>query len=338
MSHLSVIVPVYKVESYLPACVDSLLAQQMGKALEIILVDDGSPDQCPLMCDEYARHHAEIRVVHQENRGLSGARNAGLRVATSPYVTFVDSDDTLASDTYPRLLQLLDADATIDLLEFPVLRKCGTPKPEMWSEEEEVDVRGKEAVWRYWITHFGYRHTYAWNKIYRRSLFARHEFPEGRVFEDILSICPILQQVHHYHFAPIGAYHYYARPASISRTLRVRPLRDLLDGHLDIQRAMAATEGVRPWQQEHLCTVTDTLITLIDAVSVSTTSTQHKDIIIADDPSIAPLWRELDALRPTVRQLLRLPMPLYARLKNLPFVLFGARFHCLLYHRLHRKR
>ena len=94
MIKLSIIVPIYGVEQYLCKCVDSLLAQDLPASdYEIILVDDESPDACPQICDEYAKEHANIRVIHQTNAGLSAARNAGLKVAKGEYVCFVDSDD-----------------------------------------------------------------------------------------------------------------------------------------------------------------------------------------------------------------------------------------------------
>ena len=89
---LSVVVPVYRVEKFLNKCVDSIIAQTY-KNLEIILVDDGSPDNCPSICDEYARKDERVRVIHKKNGGLSSARNAGLRAATGVYVAFVDSED-----------------------------------------------------------------------------------------------------------------------------------------------------------------------------------------------------------------------------------------------------
>ena len=89
---ISVIVPVYKVEAYLDRCVKSLLAQTYTN-MEILLVDDGSPDNCPAMCDVYASQHENIRVFHQENKGLSGARNTGINHAKGEYLAFVDSDD-----------------------------------------------------------------------------------------------------------------------------------------------------------------------------------------------------------------------------------------------------
>ena len=102
-STISIIVPVYKVEPYLRKCVDSILAQTY-KNLEIILVDDGSPDNCPALCAQYAKEDPRVRVIHKENGGVSTARNAGLDAATGEYVTFVDSDDWIDPDMYVSMM------------------------------------------------------------------------------------------------------------------------------------------------------------------------------------------------------------------------------------------
>lgn len=104
---ISVIVPVYKVENYLCACVDSIIAQTYDN-LEIILVDDGSPDNCPAICDEYAEKDSRIKVIHKENGGLSDARNAGLSVMTGEYLMFVDSDDCLTENSVEVLYDIID--------------------------------------------------------------------------------------------------------------------------------------------------------------------------------------------------------------------------------------
>lgn len=101
---LSVIVPVYKVEEFLAKCVDSILRQSY-KNLEVILVDDGSPDKCPAICDEYSQKDSRIKVIHKLNGGLCSARNAGLDMATGEYVTFVDSDDWLEEDAYSCMME-----------------------------------------------------------------------------------------------------------------------------------------------------------------------------------------------------------------------------------------
>ena len=115
---LSIIVPIYKVEKYLPKCIDSLLDQDIDKSeYEIILVDDGSPDRCGQICDQYALQYNNITVIHQINGGLSAARNAGIAVATGKYVQFVDSDDFLESNILGMLLEKMESKA-LDILRF----------------------------------------------------------------------------------------------------------------------------------------------------------------------------------------------------------------------------
>ena len=101
---ISIIVPIYKVEKYLSRCIDSILAQTY-KNLEIILVDDGSPDKCPEICDKYAKEDSRIKVIHKKNGGVSSARNAGLDVATGKYIFFVDSDDIITEDALSNLYE-----------------------------------------------------------------------------------------------------------------------------------------------------------------------------------------------------------------------------------------
>lgn len=103
MAELSIIVPVYKVEKYLPKCIDSILAQTF-RDFELILIDDGSPDNCGAICDEYAARDSRIKVIHQENAGVSAARNAGLDIATGTYLGFVDSDDWIESEMYETMI------------------------------------------------------------------------------------------------------------------------------------------------------------------------------------------------------------------------------------------
>ncbi len=106
MDLISVIVPVYKVEAYLNRCVESIVNQSYSN-LEIILVDDGSPDRCPEMCDVWSQKDKRIKVIHKENGGLSDARNAGMAIATGTYIGFVDSDDWIDRDFYEKLLLTL---------------------------------------------------------------------------------------------------------------------------------------------------------------------------------------------------------------------------------------
>ncbi len=108
MYKISVIVPVYKTEKYLPSCLESIAAQTVFDKIQLILVDDGSPDNCGEICDKFATKHNNILVIHKENGGVSSARNAGLDAAQGEYIGFVDSDDTIAPDYYEKLLEAVE--------------------------------------------------------------------------------------------------------------------------------------------------------------------------------------------------------------------------------------
>lgn len=128
-SKISVIVPVYKTEKYLSQCVESILGQTLPD-IEVILVDDGSPDGCPQICDDYAKMDSRVKVIHKSNEGLGYARNSGLEVAQGEYVTFVDSDDCLSSDAYRSAYEVAKA-SSLDYVRF---------EPELFKDEDTVDL------------------------------------------------------------------------------------------------------------------------------------------------------------------------------------------------------
>ena len=130
---ISVIIPVYKVEKYLNKCIDSVLNQTYDN-LEIILVDDGSPDNCGRICDEYAQKDSLIKVIHQENAGLPAARNAGIDVATGEYITFVDSDDYI----HPEMVEILYSNLVLTDVDISV---CGFIS---FNEGEEPEVKKRK--------------------------------------------------------------------------------------------------------------------------------------------------------------------------------------------------
>ena len=213
---LSVIIPVYRVESTLDRCVESVLAQQVD-GMEVILVDDGSPDRCPMMCDEWQRRDQRISVIHKANGGLSDARNAGLDRACGEYVTFVDSDDYVAPDTYGPALQTI-GDA--DIMEYPVAGRL------------PLGCREYSDTGEYWRTEQVYTHTYAWNKIYRRTLFSGIRYPKGRIFEDVYTLPLLLRAARKVRTTDRGCYHYCYNPAGITATADGEGLAQLLDAHL----------------------------------------------------------------------------------------------------------
>lgn len=181
---LSIIIPVYRAEDTLERCIGSIL-QQSFTSYELILVDDGSPDACPLLCDEYARKDSRIHVIHKENGGLSDARNVGIKRAKSLYITFIDSDDAIGENSLQHLMEELCQHPDVDILEYPIMERIGHPHREKLLS---FSPKTYQNAIEYWWAEKGYHHTYACNKIFRRSLFQNIEFPKGKSFEDVWTI------------------------------------------------------------------------------------------------------------------------------------------------------
>lgn len=207
---LSVVVPVYNVEKTLDRCVNSILKQGVDN-MEIILVDDGSLDGSPALCDAWSKRNERIKVIHKSNGGLSDARNAGIEQARGEYVTFVDSDDYLEEGTYKGLLDWLEENKTCDILEYP-LKHIGTDKR---ITSRCTDMQFASAR-HYWFATEAWEHAYAVNKIYRRTLFEYVRFPVGRVFEDIYTLPQLLCKNPHVATSSHGAYCYVWNEGGIS--------------------------------------------------------------------------------------------------------------------------
>ena len=188
---LSVIIPVYRVEHYLHECVDSVLSQTYTN-LEVVLVDDGSPDNCPALCDEYAGQDNRIRVIHQSNQGLSAARNAGLDIATGQFIAFVDSDDLVSPDYFEAALSLFDSCPDLDLVELPLMARFNTADAVRYAPATTDIVQGRDQVFTAWFHHQGYLRAYSQLKVYRRHLFKEVRFPVGVTFEDLHIITDVL--------------------------------------------------------------------------------------------------------------------------------------------------
>lgn len=176
---ISVIVPVYNVAAYLPQCLDSILNQDY-RNLEVILIDDGSEDESGSICDRYGGLDSRVRVIHQKNGGAAAAKNAGLRVATGEYLSFVDSDDFLEPDVYGYMLNLLkeyDADAG----EFAFRDVYRTRTEDQVFRPGRSVAEGKAYLIRFtkdWSC------ALLWNKLYKRALFESVFFEEGHKIDD----------------------------------------------------------------------------------------------------------------------------------------------------------
>lgn len=219
MDKISVIIPVYKVEKYLRKCVDSVLAQTYTN-LEIILVDDGSPDRCGEICDEYARIDSRIKVIHKENGGLSDARNAGIEAATGEYIAFVDSDDYISPYMYEKLYNaIIKADADMSICNFLYVDESGNEiynnsNPPIKDElTNGIDVLSKKIIeeksW-YWIVTV--------TKLYKKSLFEKLRFPINKYHEDEFVFHKILLLCNKIACIPDILYYYVQRSNSIMNT------------------------------------------------------------------------------------------------------------------------
>lgn len=208
---VSIIVPVYKVEPYLRKCIDSICNQTL-REIEIILVDDGSPDNCGKICDAYAAQDDRIRVIHKENGGLSSARNAGMAIAKADIFGFVDSDDWIEPDMFALLYHnLLKENADISV--------CGR----YVHKNKKIKIQGN-AAYSVHSSSEAIRNIFqlpgagvaVWNKLYRRHLFSDIRFPEGRIYEDIFIMPRLMDLANRIVFDMQPKYHYLIRSGSIT--------------------------------------------------------------------------------------------------------------------------
>lgn len=212
---ISVIVPVYKVEDYLKRCVDSIL-NQTYENFELILVDDGSPDNCGQMCDIYAELDARIRVVHKENGGLSDARNAGLKVCTGDYIVFIDSDDWISKYYLEQLYCILKSTGS-DVVECEVIK---TDKMIMEDEnlpDAQYSEYNTEEALSLLIQDKCF-HQYVWNKIYRKSVIEDIWFEKGKTNEDEFWTYQVFGKSQKITKMNFELYYYFQRASSIMGT------------------------------------------------------------------------------------------------------------------------
>ena len=208
---VSVIVPVYKVEPYLRRCLDSIVGQTY-KNLEIILVDDGSPDGCPAICDEYAANDSRIVVIHKENGGLSDARNAGLEIAKGEYISFVDSDDWVADVYIEALWTAMESQrAELAICNYCKTEKFYTVKIFDIAYEYCEVLEPTQAVEKLWSKDAEAFVT-AWGTLTKASLSKGIRFPRGFIYEDAYTTYKILYNSSKTVFLDCPLYLYFQRP------------------------------------------------------------------------------------------------------------------------------
>ncbi len=240
---VSVIVPVYNVEKYLNRCIESLLNQTYSN-IEVVLVDDGSTDGCGIICDRWGKEDSRIRVFHQQNKGLSVARNVGMTHANGDFFIFVDSDDFIHPQMIERMIKVQQKHSA----EIVVCAKCAIEEDcldeaslkEMWEDEQKQSVfvedericSGKnvlEELYKEDSIDF----IIAWNKLFSRKFLSVLKFPEGRTHEDEFVIPKILFLAEKIVYYKKPMYYYIRRAGSITRAGSVKSEVDLVDALLD---------------------------------------------------------------------------------------------------------
>lgn len=220
---ISVIIPIYKVEKYLHKCVDSIL-KQTYRNIEIILVDDGSPDNCGNICDEYASKDKRIIVIHKKNGGLSDARNVGLKVCTGEYITFIDSDDYVLKDYCQTLFDLLTIN-NADVSCVPICKCLENGKRISCEHSGRLYIyTAAEAM-----SAMFENNKLSWcapAKLYRRNLFINVEYPVGKLMEDKLTTYKIYDKCSKIVYKDVEKYMYLLRHGSIMNS-------NLSEKHLD---------------------------------------------------------------------------------------------------------
>ncbi|GAA6381916.1 glycosyltransferase [Intestinibacter bartlettii] len=216
---ISVIVPIYKVEDYLHRCVDSIINQTYTN-LEIILVDDGSPDNCPMICDEYAEKDSRIRVVHKKNGGLSDARNAGLDIATGEYIMFIDSDDFVDTEMMGSMMRNM-IDDNVDMVVCNIKYVYEDREVVKYNQSDRILDR-YEAMEEYLKD--GVVQAVAWNKLYKKSLINNMRYKVGKTNEDEFFTYKIVDKTEKIYYNSRPFYNYIQRDSSIMGKYSIKRL------------------------------------------------------------------------------------------------------------------
>ena len=211
---VSVIVPIYKVEAYLETCIQSICSQTY-QDLDIVLVDDGSPDNSGAICDAWAKKDSRIQVIHQKNKGLSGARNTGIAHAFGDYLCFIDSDDWIAPDMIEHLYAMLTTyDADMACCRFAYAYENGVQSSD--TSYVTFSVCTPDEYWqKSFDSHTRTYYNVVWNKLYKKELFQDTRFPSGIINEDIHIIFDIFSQCTKIVLSEQIGYYYLQRENSI---------------------------------------------------------------------------------------------------------------------------
>ena len=231
---ISIIVPVYKVVQYLPRCVKSLMAQTYQN-FELILVDDGSPDRCPEMCDEYEKTYEQVRTLHKKNGGLSDARNAGMKIARGKYITFVDSDDYVNPLYLEMLVKGIQEGADISVCGFiSVYDNRAIQKLDKTKMPVDI-IDSKQGLTQ--VLYQGFHDVSAWGILLPFELAKKYPFPKGKLFEDLYTTYNFYLDTNKVAFIRVPLYYYFQRKDSIMSRRNDAFIHDLLEASNQLVQA-----------------------------------------------------------------------------------------------------
>ena len=252
---VSVILPIYNVELYLKECIESVIRQSY-KNLEIILVDDGSTDQSPYICDEYAKIDSRIKVIHKKNGGLSDARNVGVQASSGTYIALVDSDDLIAQSFIEELYECC-------IKSNAMIAACAYSK---FSNEDEITgsnsqddaqvISGRELVKRIYLGQAGKFGFVAWNKLYSRKLFDTVQYPFGRIYEDTFTTYKLFLNSNQIALLDKPLYFYRIRPESImSARVSLKKIKDGVDADASVVKYFQENQDyeILPYVSSYFC-------------------------------------------------------------------------------------
>lgn len=295
---LSIISTLYKTAAYLPKCVDSLLAQDISSNdYEIILVNDGSPENDLEIAESYAAEYGNIKVVSHPNKGLAGARNTGLSVATGEYLCFVDPDDYIQQNSFGRLLQQMD-DEHLDMLRFNYhvvneeYNEIAKTKDANVIDYSPCIMDGRQFL----VDRLGYA-CYVWAFIYRRSIISENQiaFREGDYFDDTVwlpQVCNVAERVN---CTDVERYYYLQRENSLVNTMSPDATKKKLDAQLVIierltEQRTHMDKKVQKWYQGM---ISKTALSILSTAAISCFEDYDRYIDWLRDYKVFPLWAEL---------------------------------------------
>lgn len=283
---LSIITPVYNVESYLDRCVQSILLQSYQN-IELILIDDGSTDKSSVICEKWAQEDARVIVIHKENGGVSSARNSGLEIVKGDYITFVDPDDFIATETYSANMDYLQAHDDIDIIQFPYCNYVDGEVGDYHKPSVQI-FKDRRTIFASWWSGTPLEYV-IWNKIYKRYIWNGVRFAIGRTSEDTCLVADFVKRAKTVCISEWGLYYYQrSRKDSYTYVYDFKKHLDLFIAHATIFKCFDMFPDMA---SEKIVAFTRLFRRLITAKQTEPSADIHDCIVIVRQ--YFPTWREI---------------------------------------------